>query len=67
MSKSVEMSVKCIDEFCVNCNELDIEVEHIDFSSASETFYQNYIYCKHWKRCAAIENAIRKNLEFQHA
>lgn len=61
MSQQVYMPVRCIDKFCEHCEELEIAVDGLNFTDGCTDYgRENHIYCKHYKRCTAIENHLQE-------
>ena len=64
MSQQVYMPIRCIDKFCEHCEELEIMVHGLNFTAGGTDYgRENHIYCKHYKRCTAIENRILQQKE----
>lgn len=67
MSKQIFMPVECIDEFCKDCRELEIEIEGRYLTDGvANCAHFNRIYCKHFPKCETLEKRIRKNWEESH-
>lgn len=62
MSQFVDIPVKCISEVCKNCEDLEIEIDHlVKYGGNSQVFMQNTCYCKYYRRCERLMKELRKN------
>lgn len=62
MSQFVDIPVKCISEECKNCEDLEIETDHLcGYSANRQLFTENACHCKHYPRCERLMEVLRKN------
>lgn len=63
--KTINIPVECIDEFCVTCPELDIEINKtIAYAYGKDPYIVNDdIKCSHVGKCLLIKNHIMENTE----
>lgn len=59
----IMMPVEALDEYCVNCPELEIYIGRIDYF-ADPTAYvnKNHLCCSHLNRCLEIKRLIEENV-----
>ena len=56
---SVKMLVRCIGESCEDCPDLDISVQHFEYSGGC----MNNLSCVHAESCERIKETIYKEME----
>lgn len=56
----IMMPVEALDEYCINCPELEIYIGRIDFSDVTTYVNKNRLYCSHLNRCLEIKRRIEE-------
>ena len=60
-NKSVSMMVRCLGNECINCPQLDIEINWYYLYGDGDGDAVNILSCKNLPRCLRIKKHLRKN------
>ncbi len=66
MSEKVSMPIECLGKMCMNCPELEIEVDKLHLSNGCDGYFVNELRCVHTDKCRTVYSWMKSDWEQNH-